>query len=247
MLVLTSEYLPKCPHTVARAAMLQRWDRLTFLHWSYHIDVVQDLLPSDLEVDPYDGRAWVGLVPFFMEVRFPGTPHVPWLSRFPETNVRTYVRGPTGEPGVWFFSLDASRLAAVLTARLTYRVAYFWSEMSVSRSAQTIRYMTRRRWPGTGEARSEVTVEIGDRYRPDQLEEFDHYLTARWTLYGTWRRRLLMAHAEHPPWPLHQARVETYRDDLVAAAGLPPPTGDPVVHWSPGVDVRIGFPRRVRV
>ena len=233
---------PDCPFVVDRVAMLQRWDRLTFLHWKYPIAVVQQLLPPGLVVEPYEGAAWVGLVPFFMEVRMPRLGRIPRLFEFPETNVRTYVRGPSGDPGVWFFSLDAARLAAVVTARSTYRVPYFWSQMEVARDGRTMRYTAQRRWPHPGGVGSQVEVEIGEQYLTHELSDFDHYLTARWTLYGTWGRKLLMARAQHAPWPLHRARVVVLEDGLVEAAGLPAPTHLPVVHWSPGVDVNVGYP-----
>jgi uncharacterized protein YqjF (DUF2071 family) len=235
-------HLPDCPFVLDRVAMLQRWDRLTFLHWKYPVAAVQQLLPPGLVVESYDGWAWVGLVPFYMEVRLPRLGRIPWLFEFPETNVRTYVRGPSGDPGVWFFSLEAARLAAVVTARSTYRVPYFWSQMEVARNGQTMRYMAQRRWPHRGTVGSQVEIEIADPYLANELTDFDHYLTARWTLYGTWGRKLLMARAQHAPWPLHRARVDVLEDGLVEAAGLPAPTHPPVVHWSPGVDVKVGYP-----
>ena len=234
---------PDCPFVVDRVAMRQRWDRLTFLHWKYPAAAVQHLLPPGFVVESYDGWAWVGLVPFFMEVRLPRIGRIPWLFEFPETNVRTYVRGPSGVPGVWFFSLEAARLAAVVTARSTYRVPYFWSQMQVARNGRTMRYTAQRRWPHSGTVGSQVEVETGDRYLASELTDFDHYLTARWTLYGTWGQKLLMARAQHAPWPLHRARVVMLEDGLVEAAGLSAPADLPVVHWSPGVDVKVGYPR----
>ncbi len=177
-----------------------------------------------------------------MVVRLPRLGRIPWLFEFPETNVRTYVRGPSGDPGVWFFSLEAARLAAVVTARSTYRVPYFWSQMKVAREGQVIRYSADRRWLKLTPVRSLVEIEIGDQYLANELTDFDHYLTARWTLYGTWRHKPLMARAQHAPWPLHRARVVALEDDLVEAAGLPAPSDPPIVHWSPGVDVKVGFP-----
>jgi uncharacterized protein YqjF (DUF2071 family) len=222
--------------------MLHRWDQVAFLHWPYPVGVVQALLPPGLTVEPFDGRSWVGLVPFSMEVRPPGgSRRRPWFS-FPETNVRTYVSGPDRETGVWFFSLDAARLGPVLVARATYRVPYYWSQMTVAKVGALMSYRSRRRWPGRGDEQCEVDLELGERLRPEELTEFDHYLTARWRLFGTWGRRLLTARAEHDPWPLHRASVQGWRDDLVIAAGLPAPSGQPVVHWSPGVDVKVGFP-----
>ena len=72
---------------------------------------------------------------------------VPWLSRFCETNVRTYVTAPDGSRGVWFLSLDASRLPAVVTARAGYQLPYFWSAMSYHRAGDVVAYRCRRRWP----------------------------------------------------------------------------------------------------
>ena len=108
-----------CPFTIDRPVMRQRWERLTFLHWPFQPADVQRLLPDGLETETYDGAAWVGLVPFYMRVATPGGHRVPWISNFCETNVRTYVRDRAGRSGIWFFSLDASRLGVVVTARVT--------------------------------------------------------------------------------------------------------------------------------
>ncbi len=222
--------------------MIHRWDRLAFLHWSYDPALVQRLLPESLTVDTYDGSAWVGLVPFLMEVRPPRGPALPWISHFCETNVRTYATAPDGTRGVWFLSLDAARLPAVITARTVYRLPYFWSAMRLDRSADTYSYTCRRRWPAPRGAASIVEVRVGDRYAPSELGPFDHYLTARWRLYSTRGGGLRYALAEHEPWPLHRLEVLELRDELIAAAGLPQPTGEPIAHWSPGVEVRIGVP-----
>jgi len=226
--------------------MIHHWRRLTFLHWRYPAEVVQARLPRGLEVEAFDGVAWVGLVPFLMDgVRPPGLPALPWLSRFPETNVRTYVRGPDGRTGIWFLSLDAARLAAVAAARATYGLPYFWSAMAVLRDGARVRYRARRRAPGPVGARCDADVELGEAWAEDRLTPFDHYLTARFRLYSTLAGRLVAADAEHPPWPLRHARVASLRQDLVEAAGLPAPDHDAVVHASDGVRVRIGAWRPV--
>jgi uncharacterized protein YqjF (DUF2071 family) len=238
-------YGPVCEMPVRRAAMVHWWDELTFLHWRFAPEDVQRLLPPGLSVETIDGSAWVGLVPFFLRVGLPRVPSVPWASRFAETNVRTYVRSGDGTRGIWFFSLDAARLGAVVVARATYRLPYFWSAMSIERTASTIEYRCRRRWPGPRGARSEALVEIGDPFRSDELTEVDHLLTARWALFSAPRSGLHHARAAHEPWPLHRARAVTVHDELIVAAGLPAPVGAPVVHWSPSVEVRIGWPSKV--
>jgi uncharacterized protein len=226
--------------------MRQRWERLTFLHWGYRPAVVQGLLPSWLEADTFDGTAWVGLVPFFMRVATGGGHQAPWVSHFCETNVRTYVRDPQGRPGIWFLSLDAARAGAVAVARTTYRLPYFWSQMRLAERGGRVAYGCRRRWPGPRPVTSRVGIEIGDRMRAGDLDERDHFLTARWVLFSAADGRRRFARAQHEPWPLHRARALAVADQLVAAAGLPPPRGEPLAHYSPGVDVRIGRPERYR-
>jgi uncharacterized protein len=241
--------------------MIHEWNRLSFLHWSYEPEVIQAMLPPGLAVDTFGGRAWVGLVPFLMVVHPPRGRAMPWLSRFCETNVRTYVRpsgGAGGEspdgssPGraVWFLSLDAARLPAVLTARAGFGLPYFWSEMSFRQHDDEVSYSCRRRWPAPHGASSRVRV--GEPYTEDELTGLDHFLTARWRLYmdqpavalPRGGSPLRHAPAAHDPWLLHRARLLDLDDQLLTAAGLPAPAGDPLVHWTPGTTVRLGRPQR---
>jgi hypothetical protein len=219
--------------------MVHRWECISFLHWAYHVETVQRLLPPGLWVEPYDGMAWVGLVPFHMYVRPPLAPPVPWASYFPETNLRTYVRDANGHTGVWFFSLDASRFGAIVAARATLGLPYFWSRMRLGRRGDVVRYRSTRRWPGPTPAHNDVEVEVGPRIA--EPSAFENYLTARFALFSP---KLLRVPAHHPPWPLHAATVRRVDTGLLAAAGLPDPPGRPVAHYSDGVQVRIGLPER---
>jgi hypothetical protein len=224
--------------------MTHRWERLTFLHWRYDPAVVQRALPSGLQVETYDGAAWVGLVPFYIRVSLPHTPSVPWASRFCETNVRTYVRDGEGRSGIWFFSLDAERLGAVVAARTTYRLPYFWSDLSITEEGEQIEYAGRRRWPAPSGATSRVVLSRGEAVDRQQLTLLDHFLTARWIVFSRWGERYMFARAHHLPWPLHRAEVLELDDEFVAAAGLQAPDGAPLVHYSPGVEVRVGVPQK---
>jgi len=133
---------------VQRPVMHHRWRDAGFLHWRYPAAQVQDLLPAGVEVETFDGSAWLGIVPLVMDdVRAPYVPALPWLSRFPETNVRTYVRGPDGASAIWFFSLDAARLPVVVAARVGYGLPYFWSDMTVRRRGARLDSRSRRRFP----------------------------------------------------------------------------------------------------
>jgi uncharacterized protein YqjF (DUF2071 family) len=221
--------------------MLQSWNWLTFLHWAYDPEIVQRLLPDGLIVDEYDGVAWVGLVPFQVDgLRLPNMRAIPWISSFPETNVRTYVRDRNGDRGVWFLSLDADRLAAVVGARTGFRLPYQWAQMKLIREGACVHYSSQRNGLLVDRrAHSDIDVEIGEPFDADELLERDHFVTALFRLYTTFSGRLGYSQVEHPPWPLYRARVLKLDEDLIVATGLPAPQGDPLAHYSPGVDVKV--------
>lgn len=228
---------PYPPHSIARPVLLQTWRSLTFLHWPYKPEVIRKLLPRGLELDTFDGAAWVGLVPFLLvNLRAPFLPVLPWISWFPETNVRTYVRGPDGVPGVWFFTLEADRLAAVVGARTLYRLPYRWARMKVTEHDGNVTY-TSKRLPPFGDGTSRIGIRPGE---PISAGEFDHFLTARFRLYAVTGKRIAHADIEHPPWPLHRAEVTDLEQNLFQQSGVPRPVGLPVLHYSPALDVRVG-------
>ncbi|GII76682.1 hypothetical protein Sru01_16640 [Sphaerisporangium rufum] len=215
---------------------------MTFLHFRYPPEAVQAFLPDGLVTDTFDGHAYVGLTLFLMEgVRAPGVPALPWLSSFPETNVRTYVRDGRGRDGLWFFSLDAARLPAVAAGRAGYRLPYHWSRMAVTAAEDRVRYRSRRRWPGPAGARCDADVELGAPLAPAERDGFAVFLVERYRLFTLAAGRLATAEVAHPPWPLRHARVTRLEQDLLAAAGLPAPGHPPVAHASAGVAVRIGW------
>ncbi|WP_327589867.1 DUF2071 domain-containing protein [Nonomuraea sp. NBC_00507] len=215
---------------------------MTFIHWRYPPARVQAMLPAGLTVETFDRAAWVGLTPFLMQgVRVPGIPALPWLSRFPETNLRTYVRDARGRSGIWFLSLDAGLLPAALAGRSGYWLPYFWSDMSVDAKDGRTVYRCRRRWPGPCGARCDVEVEAGAPLAESERDELAHFLTARFLLFTLVAGRLAAAQVEHPAWPLCQARLISLKQDLVQVAGLPAPEGAPLLHASPGVSSRVGM------
>jgi len=232
--VVTASPIEPQPPAVERVAMRQTWRKLTFLHWPYDPAAVRPFIPAGVELDTFGGAAWVGLVPFEIY----GTPLVP---HFPETNLRTYVRGPDGSRAVWFFSLDAARWAAVLGARIGYRLPYFWAKMSVASENGVIHYRGRRHWPRHSAAITDIVIRPSLPYQPHELSGLDHFLTARFRLYALSRGSLRYAQIEHPHWPLARAEVIDLRQTLFESAGLPTPSGAPLVHYSAEVAVKIGF------
>ncbi|MGY1439990.1 YqjF family protein [Streptomyces reniochalinae] len=235
---------PEPTREVRVALSTQSWLDLSFLHWAVDPADVAPLLPAGTVPDTHDGRAYVGLVAFRMHrVGWFGLPGVPYFGTFPETNVRLYSVDRQGRRGVVFRSLEASRLLPVAVARLAFRLPYVWARMSVRRDADTVSYVSSRRRPGPRGLGCRIRVRVGERIgEPSALE---HFLTARWGMHNSFFGRPVYMPNAHPRWPLHRAELLECRDELVAAAGVPPPAGPPVsVLYSPGVPVRFGRPAR---
>ena len=157
--------------------MVQNWIDLVFLHWRYPVDTVARLLPKGIEVETFDGDAWVGLIPFQMDdLGFPMMHPLPHVGSFPEVNVRTYVK--CGEKsGVWFFSLDINKIIPTLTARTVYKIPYCYGKVSHTSVGKYVVTKAMRRWP-TRDLQSNIVIEKQEKTDGD-LERF---LTARWGL-----------------------------------------------------------------
>jgi uncharacterized protein YqjF (DUF2071 family) len=234
------------PRPVPRPLLTTAWRDLAFLHWPVEQAAAAALLPRGVCPDLFGGETYVGLVAFRMHrTGWLGLPGLPYLGSFPETNVRLYSAGPDGRRGVVFLSLDAARLVPVLAGRAAFRLPYQWSAMRVIRDGDVVSYVSRRRWPGTP-ARLSMAVRVGERI--GQIPDLERFLTARWGLHAAWYGGgLRYLPNQHPPWPLHRAALLRLAENLIVAAGLPPPAGAPVsVLYSPGVPVRMGLPRRPR-
>lgn len=204
--------------------MRQTWNDVSFLHWRYDPAAVRPLLPRGLDLDVHDGGAWVGLVPFYITgLTPPHAPAIPYLSNFPETNVRTYATDRAGKRGVWFFSLDAARLLAVIGARAGYALPYFWSRMRVLWDGRTARYRSERLHAPP--AASDLEVRIGEPVV--EQSDLEIFLTMRLRLYAVRAGRLWKADIAHQPWPLRRAEAVRVEESLVRAAGLPAPSNAP--------------------
>jgi len=223
-----------------RAAMRQRWSRLLFLHWPIRADEMWPLLPRGVDLDTHDGQAWVGLVPFVVTGARPVLlPAVPGLSSFVEVNVRTYVHYRGRDPGVWFFSLDASSRVAVFVARRLYHLAYRFAEMTADVRGDRVHFRSRRIAPGPRPGTCAVEYEPRGAVAPAAAGTLEHFLLERYVLYSTDGRRLYQGRVHHPPYPTQAAAVDGLAEDLIAAAGLLRPPCDPLVHYASGVDVEV--------
>ena len=241
---------------VSVPALEAAWLTLTFVHWPVRPGAVRALLPPGLAVDEWRGSAWVSLAAFVMaDMRPLGLGSPPEASRradrvvrvlhevssSPETNVRTYVRGPDGRDGIWFFSLDIGARTLAATLRGVSGAPYHHGRLSVEPNHDAITYAGSRQG---GEPSYRAVVRPGDLLEPSEL---DTWLTGRWRAYTTHLGRLLVFPVEHEPWPLQSARLDLLEENLLGHAGLPEPGEAPLVHYSEGVrKVRLGFPRLCR-
>ena len=225
---------------VPRPVVHQSWRDMTFLHWRYDPGDIAAHLPEGVRPDVRDGSAWVGLTPFSVcNFRLPLTPPLPGLSSFPETNLRTYVIGPDGRDGIWFFSLEVDSLATTIGARLGFGVPYRLADMSVEWIGSEVRYRSRRRTdPGVGH---DITSRPGSPL--EDADELDHWLTGRWRAWTVVAGKTADVPVHHQPWPLWSCEVTNLEENLLVDAGLPAADGDPVAHFSPGVDAKLGPPR----
>jgi uncharacterized protein len=217
-----------------KAAGTQKWRDLAFLHWEVDAAALRSVVPRSMELDAFEGRYFVGVIPFLMrDVRVGFVPLVSF--DFHETNVRTYVIC-NGEPGIYFFSLEASSWLAVKGARATFGLPYFHARMADDKPDDgVIHYRSERRANPT--ARHEVRYRIGDSI-PVPVGSLEHFLVERYLLFVENKGRVRRAQVHHAPYPVQRAAVISVEDGLVAAAGLTA-TGAPLAHYSPGVDVEV--------
>jgi uncharacterized protein len=237
------EYLVRTSHKPrplpsGRWMMTQRWNDLLFAHWPVAAPRIAALLPEGLQVDTFQGAAWLGVVPFWLDrIKIRGVPPIPGVRNFPDLNLRTYVRDEhTGAPGVYFFSLDASNLLAVAVARMCFHLPYHWAEMRLEqKSEREFSFYSRRRF-------SSDPVVFKVRYRglgpTRKLAEsrsgtLEHFLMERYCLFTTNRAgQAIRASIHHVPWPLEEAEAEIERNDLATAIGIELPDQEPVLHYS---------------
>ncbi len=219
--------------------MHQKWGKLLFMHWRIDGKELRPLIPEGLEIDTFDGTAWIGIIPFTMwDIRAfpPYLPAVPGLSSAHELNVRTYVHYDR-VPGVWFFSLDCNSAAAVMAARTFYHLHYFNADIELEQRGNTIDYSCKR--TGKPPAQFKGSWNIGETVpfsHPDSLEFF---LTERYCLYSENAGQLYRARIFHQPWPLQKATMNSFESTMIDALGVKSFGGDPVLNYAESIDVDI--------
>jgi uncharacterized protein len=222
--------------------MYHKWRDLLFLHWSFDPDEIQATLPKGLTVDTFDSKAYIGIVPFFMYgVRPRFIPPHPFISNFLELNFRTYVYDEKGNPGIWFYSLDANRRLAVGAARLTFGLPYFLAKMRASKDRETgeISFYSKR--ARIMPEKASFFRYLGGRNLASAIPgTIDFFLIERYLLFSKHLGTLWKGRVYHRDYPLMSAEAHDWDDHLFEINGLKSPFRPPeFLHYSPGVDVNV--------
>ncbi len=213
----------------------QSWRNLAFLHWEVPVEELETLLPEGIQPDLFEGKSYVGLVPFEMRnVRPVWCPKALGFN-FLETNVRTYVLHKN-EPGVFFFSLDATSLTAVKIARWVWHLPYFHSAMTFSNEQTKYDYGLKR----SENVLSNIKIEAGKALPPSQPDSIEYFLLERYLLFTQLRGQILRGQVHHLPYPARETELINCEDQLVEVSGFNGLSASPdLVHFSEGVDVEI--------
>jgi uncharacterized protein len=213
--------------------MTQRWNDLLFAHWPVPAAELTHLLPEGLTVDTFDGSAWIGVVPFWMDrIRMRVLPTIPGANRFPELNLRTYVtERQTNQSGVYFFSLDAANPFAVSVARLFFRLPYYWARMNLEEGENRVFHYSSDRLLSPREAH--FHAHYRSQGKPCTKGGIESFLTERYALFTATRRgEIARVNIHHLPWPLELAEAEFELIDLPDAHGIRLPDTKPLLQYS---------------
>ncbi len=220
------------------------WHDICFAHWRADAEVLARRLPPNVEIDCFDGTAWLSIVPFRMtNVHARYAPTLPGFDDVAEINLRTYVRVGSLH-GVWFFSLDAARPLVVKSARITTGLPYFHAQIDHQEDAAGIVYRS------TRIDRRSVGGTFAARYRPlnrvrsaaeGSLEAFLH---ERYHFFTTRGRRLVCGTISHQPWELAPIDIDITCNTMGNIIAMPLDEKPVAAYFARSLDVRAGLVRQ---
>jgi uncharacterized protein YqjF (DUF2071 family) len=227
--------------------MAQTWEHLLFAHWAVPPATVANLIPDGVELDTFDGSAWVGVTPFRVSgLRLRGLPAIPGLSEFHEINVRTYVT-VNGKPGVWFFTLDADTLIGIAMARTWYRLPYVAARIRFAGRDARFAFVASHARDDGSDATFAADYAPTHPVSPAAHGTPEWWLTERYCLYAAEDDgRILRAEIHHAPWPLQRADADIRDAGFTESVGVPLRGAPALLHYARRLDVAIWRPGVVR-
>ena len=214
--------------------MHQTWNDILLAHWPIPVKELQAIVPVYLPLDTYEGQACVSIVPCWMSgVRPRFMPSIPYLSQFPQINLRTYVT-LDGKPGVYFFSLDADQSIMVELARLSFHLPYFRTTIQYKSDEQHhVSYYSVRRDSRANSAQFQATYRPIDDVNISDPGSLEYWLTERYCLYSIDKKgRVYRGEIDHCRWPLQPAEAEIEINSFFSSFGIQVPQSKPLFHFA---------------
>ena len=228
-----------------RWTMTQVWENVLFAHWSLPMEVVRKHIPAELEVDTFNGEAWVGVILFKMngfKLRF--TPFRYPFS-FPEINLRTYVK-VNERPAIFFMTLDAADPLVVSVAKRWYRLPYFHAKMSFSKQEDMISFHSERKSVGDSVVIGGEFYPVSEQFVPKD-GSIDHWLTERYVYFNKDpNNHIYWGEVYHEPWQLRKVSGKFSDNTLLHPYQIELPGEPHLLHYSRGVEAQMGAPGRYK-
>lgn len=221
--------LPKGPWV-----MTQKWEDLLFLNFPISAETMRHHIPDGLELDTYEGKAWVTVIPFkITDMRLRLLPPFPYIRKFLELNLRTYVQ-KDDTPGIYFFSLDASKLLPVIGARMT-TLPYYYAKMNLKKKGDWFHYYSKRRSLDNPEFKGKYRP-VSDLFYPE-AGTLAHWLVERYYLWTDIGNTLLAGGIHHLPWQIAEAEVQLQQVQYPTFLSNPAAEQEMIFYYAPSMRV----------
>ena len=177
----------------------QEWNNVIFLHWQADIEILQQLVPKEIELDLFEGKPWVSVVAFTMQkIRPKHLPSFPPVSDFDEINIRTYVKS-NGKTGVYFLSIEGGNHLSCKIAKRISELPYRFSKMNRT-------YDSYESYNSEFKDRLSLDYSIGNISK--EKDTLDKWLTERYTLFQDSKDAINEFEIHHVEWPIYDLDIQ---------------------------------------
>lgn len=178
----------------------QEWNRALFLHWTVPFELLRKYVPSNLNLDTFDGECYISLVAFTMEkIRPKYLPSVSSVSDFDEINIRTYIDNDN-KKGVYFLNIEASKTISAFIAKAISGLPY--EKANIKRSQKS--YYSNNLKKGF-----KLNIEFEIKEIVNNKTELDKWLTERYCLYLDQKNELYRYDIHHKEWEIKKVDIKS--------------------------------------
>ena len=195
----------------------QQWNDVLMLHWSVPASLIENLLPDGVELDTFNGQAWISLAAFTVSgVRGRYIFPLPYFSSFEEINLRTYVIADF-KPGIYLLSVETNKSLVALLTRIFTGIPYVKS---------TILRIDDRLYAKLPAKKQSLNLRFCDNVKPLRKDVLDYWLTERHCLYQNVGRTLYRFDIHHNEWEMKNIKLKIAHINYCAGgfntSGIPP-------------------------